>query len=292
MDRRGQLTLFAASLMAMALGQVHSFSVFLASAEERFDASRSAVGFSYSLALITLTLAVLWGPRIYGKWSTIQLSGIAFAGAIVGLLIAGFAPNLIAVWIGYGVIFGVANGIGYGFGLQIAAQANPASKGMAMGTVTAAYALGAVVTSPILGAVVGAHGFTAGMLTSLVFVAASGVLSLLMFVMGNAAFVSPDKTAHGEGVSMRVVAGLWLGYGTVVLAGLMVIGHASGILVSRAPDSVGWVAPILIAIFNLIGSFVMALASDRGRGRMVSIRTRGGAVPFTTLGRHTVPSCP
>ena len=42
-------------------------------------------------------------------------------------------------------MFGAANGLGYGYALQISAQANPRYKGFAMGLVTASYALGAVL---------------------------------------------------------------------------------------------------------------------------------------------------
>lgn len=50
------------------------------------------------------------------------------------------------VWIGYSLIFGIANGFGYGFRLQFAAHPNPENRGRAMGVITAAYAFGAVIS--------------------------------------------------------------------------------------------------------------------------------------------------
>ena len=39
------------------------------------------------------------------------------------------------VWVGYGVMFGAANGLGYSFALQYSALAIPAFRGAAMGLV-------------------------------------------------------------------------------------------------------------------------------------------------------------
>lgn len=53
-------------------------------------------------------------------------------------------------WLGYSVVFGTANGFGYGYALQIAAQTNPEKKAFSMGIVTACYVLGAAVFPGIL----------------------------------------------------------------------------------------------------------------------------------------------
>jgi OFA family oxalate/formate antiporter-like MFS transporter len=95
--------------------------------------------------LVFLTIAVLFGPVVYShlKPATIYVL-VAFLG-IIGTGLASVADGLELVWIGYSLVFGIANGLGYGFGLQFAARANPDHKGLAMGVVTAAYALGAVL---------------------------------------------------------------------------------------------------------------------------------------------------
>lgn len=117
----GVSTLVAASILAAVLGSVHAFSVFLAPLEAGFGASRAAVSLTYSLALVALTLAVLLGHRIYARWrASTFVTGVALIAA-AGALIAAYSPTLTILWIGYGVLFGAANGLGYGFGLQIAA---------------------------------------------------------------------------------------------------------------------------------------------------------------------------
>lgn len=69
------------------------------------------------------------------------------------------------VWIGYSLIFGIANGLGYGFGLQFAAHANPENRGLAMGVVTAAYAFGAVVSTYGFEVALSVGGFFLAMIT-------------------------------------------------------------------------------------------------------------------------------
>jgi hypothetical protein len=55
--------------------------------------------------------------------------------AAAGAWVAGMAGSLPLIWIGYSLLFGVANGLGYGFGFQIAAQANKGREGKAMGMI-------------------------------------------------------------------------------------------------------------------------------------------------------------
>lgn len=111
--------------MSVVLGSIHAFSMFLEQLEIQFATTRSTVSLTYSFALLALTIAVLFGPRFFGRWSAATLVLFACAMAACGALIAGMAGSLWTVWLGYSLIFGLANGLGYGFGLQIAAQANP-----------------------------------------------------------------------------------------------------------------------------------------------------------------------
>ena len=275
--RPGTLVLFATSLLAAVLGSVHAFSVFLLPLEQQFAASRTAVGFTYSLALMVLTLAVLTGPPLFSRWRPAMfMGGVCLLGA-VGAVLAGLATGLPGLWLGYGVVFGAANGLGYGFGLQYAAQANPARPGFAMGVVTAAYALGAV-TAPVL--------FEGALARGGVPVALFGLAAALLLVgpicaicvarAGTGFAAAPASHRAGPVAGFRW---LWLGYGTGAATGLMAIGHAAGIAqVARAGD-VTWLAPTLIALCNLAGSLIGGRLADR-----MSHRTLLITLPLITVG--------
>ena len=63
---------------------------------------------------------------------------------------------------------------------------------------------------------------------------------------------------------------LWVGYGTGVAAGLMAIGHATGIVESAGLNAMLWIAPALTGIFNMGGSFLGGWLADRLRpGRLL-----------------------
>ncbi len=270
-NRKGLVVLIAASLLSAVLGSVHAFSVFLEPLETMFGAARSDVSLSYSFALMTLTFAVLMGHRVFaGQPAGRFVLGVSMLGA-GGALLAGQAGSLGAVWLGYSLLFGGANGLGYGFGLQIAAQANPGRKGLAMGVVTAAYALGAVVAPRLFETAVMQGGFQSAMLGLAAMLMAVGIVSAIMMRAVRARFIQPEPVKAGAAVSTLSLCLLWLGYFGGVVAGLMVIGHAAGIAEVFRPGVAVWLAPAVIAVCNLVGSLIGGQLADRmGAGRLLS----------------------
>jgi MFS family permease len=247
------------------LGSIHAFSVFIAPLEAGFGAPRSAVSMSYSLALAALTISVLLGPRLYGRWPASIVMLIACGGAALGAGIAALAGSLPMVWLGYSLVFGAANGLGYGFGLQMAAQVNPGREGLAMGVVTAAYAFGAVFSPALFERAVSIGGFAFAMWVLGAALIATGLLSAGLMHKARARFQGTPALAGIGPVAApaRFQALLWLGYFGGVLAGLMVIGHAAGIAASFRPGMAAWVAPAVIAGCNLCGSLVAGRLADR-----------------------------
>ena len=267
--RKSLPTLAAACLLSLVLGCVHAFSVFLEPLEREFGVSRTDSSLTYSIALVSLTLAVLFGHLVFARIRASRLAvAICIAGA-AGALIAANATSLIMVWIGYGLVFGGANGLGYAFGLQLSAQASPGREGVAMGIVTAAYALGAAV-SPILFAAAVNHGGFSQAMVGLTFVLVVIAPVCMLLLSGAVYRVSPQR----EGARPQMSAGagritlLWIGYGAGVAAGLMAIGHATGIATSAGLAQAAWIAPMIIAVFNLAGSIVGGMLVDRIRPEM------------------------
>ena len=249
----------AAVLMTLALGSIHAFSVFLEVLEIRFEASRGTVSFSYSLGLASLTVAVLVGPKIFGRVNAAMLSAMACLMAAGGVAIAAAAPNIAIFWIAYGLVFGFGNGIGYGFALQIAAQAMPGREGFAMGLVTAGYGLGAALAPA---------GFEAGLAaggSGLALGALAGVLVVIALVA--AALMSAGRARYsvtqeqGPG-SIKVPPLLWVAYAAGVFAGLMALGHATGILQGNGVAAL-WLAPTVVALANTSASLAAGWLTDR-----------------------------
>ena len=259
----GMHVLLAASIVSAVLGSIHAFSVFLGPLETQFSASRSVVSLTYSLALVALTFAVLLGPRIYGRCSGAKFMFAACTMAALGALLAGIAGSLASVWVGYSLIFGVANGLGYGFGLQISAQANQGREGLALGVVSAAYAFGAVISPALFDRVIGLHGFQGAMFYLSAVLLAAGCVSALLMMRAKARYTAGEMRISSGYPSIRNQILLWISYFGGVLAGLMVISQAAGIAVTLQPETKIWLAPMMVAACNLLGSLVVGHWVDR-----------------------------
>ncbi len=257
--------LLCASLLSLVLGSVHAFSVFLEPLEQLFSASRSTVSMSYSLALVALTIAVLVGHKLFSVVRPSLFVLFVCLVAAAGSLVAAAATSISVVWLGYGLLFGAANGLGYAFGLQISAQVSPGREGLAMGIVTASYAFGASISPPLFTWAVSTGGFQLAMWgLTFALLLISPICSSLLEVSG-VRFQSNEESTTSKAVPGRRLVWLWLGYGAGVAAGLMAIGHATGIAKSAGLQNHLWTAPVIIAVFNMMGSFIGGWLADRLR---------------------------
>lgn len=222
------------------------------------EAGRGAISLTYSLALVMITVLVLLGPRIYGRLTARGILALSGGGAALGALWAGTAGSVWTLWLSYGLMFGAANGLGYGFTLQAAARNAPGREGFAMGLVTAAYALGAVASPALFQRALDLGGVPAAM-TGLAL--ALGALTLgAVLAYGQARFNFAMEASQN---STHRIWPLWLVFGGGVLAGLMAIGHAAGIAEAGAPAVEAWLAPTLLAACNLAGSLTGGHLADR-----------------------------
>jgi MFS transporter, OFA family, oxalate/formate antiporter len=258
---QGRNVLLAASLVSMVLGSIHSFSIFLGPLEAEFGTSRATTSLIYSFSLVFLTATVLVGPAIYSRLQPAMIYVLVAVLGAVGAGIASIAEGLGTVWVGYSVIFGIANGLGYGFGLQFAARANPNSSGLAMGVVTAAYALGAVLAPYGFEMALALGGFPSAMIAlgSVVFVV--GIGAAFLTAQTGARYSDAKTKTSTSNLSYSRIATIWIAYGCGVAAGLMAIGHVAGI--AATVGIAGWIATAVIAGCNLVGSLLSGWLSDK-----------------------------
>ena len=265
------MVLAAGMLLMLVLGSVHAFSVFLEPLETKFSAPRSQVSLAYSLALVALTLSVLFGHHVFRRLRPALLFAFVCVLAAIGCFLAASANSLPVVWLGYSLMFGAANGLGYGYALQSSAQANPHMKGLAMGIITACYALGAVISPLFFEIMIKSYGFEGAMSgLALILVAIAPITAGLM--VKSRVVLEFSKPTHHQKTpkNAKLIMLLWLGYGTAVSAGLMAIGHATGIARSaNLGDALVFSAPIIIAVFNMMGSLLGGWLSDRATNRQM-----------------------
>ena len=270
-NQQPALCLLAAITLTTALGSIHAFSVFLLPFEVLLQTGRAQISLIYSGALICLTISVLFGHRIYSRLAPSTLGLVACLVAAVGIVIAGNSDSFWLVAFGYSLLFGAANGVGYGFALQISAQAMPHKQGFAMGTVTAFYALGATLAPTIFNHGLAQGGNEYGISTAMniagIIFACAGVITWVLLHQSGVIFKSETNNqpvAQPSNHFLQVL--LWFGFGSGSLAGLMVLGHATG-LVQSAGGSIALsvTGAMMIALGNMIGGLLAGVLADRIR---------------------------
>lgn len=177
---------------------------------------------------------------------------------------AAFAPNLWMVWFGYSLIFGTANGLGYGYALQLAGQALPERKGFAMGVVTAAYGIGAAGAPIGFAFAMNVGEFFAAMMSLACVLVITGLVTAILLGKSGARFkTSIHEDTNKTGATPLQTVWLWVGFGTGVAAGLMAIGHAAPIAQSLGMSkSVAVAAPALISLCIIPGAFLAGWLVD------------------------------
>jgi len=260
------LTLLASMLVTFVLGSVHAFSVFIVSFEALLGLPRSEISLIYSLALVAITLAVLLGYRFYSllpPWWLVFITCLIAAG---GLLLAASSLSWWTLFAGYSLAFGFCNGVGYGFSLQLVGRAMPEIKGFAMGAVTAAYAMGSIVFAKIFAWRIALVSVESALLSIAIAIIACGTIAALMLRMARASYgESPRSDSPGQSaIDQRKVLQFWIAYMTSVFAGLMAIGHAAGIALSKAASiELATLAAIAIGIGSTMGGFLSGWLVDR-----------------------------
>lgn len=260
------LTLLASMLVTFVLGSVHAFSVFIVSFEALLGLPRSEISLIYSLALVAITLAVLLGYRFYNllpPWWLVFITCLIAAG---GLLLAASSISWWTLFAGYSLAFGFCNGVGYGFSLQLVGRAMPEIKGFAMGAVTAAYAMGSIVFAKIFAWRIALVSVESALLSIAIAIVACGTIAALMLRMARASYgESPRSDNQSQSaIDQSKVLQFWIAYMTSVFAGLMAIGHAAGIALSKAASTeLATLAAIAIGIGSTMGGFLSGWLVDR-----------------------------
>ena len=128
-------------MICLCFGSIHAYGVLLAPIEQWLDTSRTVASLGYAVAIAALTLGVYLNGRIeavIGPRLRLIGSGVV---AAVGLVLAGGNVSPTGLITGFGLMYGLANGIAYAMSLGIAAAAMPGREAQAMGLATATYGL-------------------------------------------------------------------------------------------------------------------------------------------------------
>lgn len=270
-------------ILAVGLGSLHAYSVLLAGLEQEVTATRADVSLAYSVAIVSLTAAVLLRPRLTAGVSAAGLAVVVGGICLLGLSIAAAATHVGMLVLGYGCLYGVANGLGYGLFLDRSAAALPRRRGLGMGLVTGAYAAGAMLFSFVLSEVARVTSARTALAVLAIAIAIFAALAALLFRDASTGREpEPDLAPVVATPSAGVQAWHWTIYFLGALGGLVSIGHAAGILrtAGASPETLA-LAPIIVALGNCGGSIAGGRVADLipgGRAMAIACALTAGAV--------------
>lgn len=146
------LIALAGVVMQLMLGTVYAWSVFKKPIMEGLGWTGPQVGMAFTLMILFLGLSAAFGGRFVDKAGARKVATISAILFSLGTLLGGWAistANLWLLWIGYGVIGGIGNGLGYITPVAVLVRWFPDKKGMITGLAVMGFGFGAALMGQI-----------------------------------------------------------------------------------------------------------------------------------------------
>jgi MFS family permease len=274
----GVRLLVGGALVNLCLGSLFSWSLFVRPLAETFDSSAAAVSSVFSVAVVVFAAIVLAGGRVVDRWPAWWLVLAAAVIGAIGLVVSAQADALHWVVLGYGGLFGVANGLGYATAVGVAGKGFGTRRGLALGVVVGAYAAGPLLASPVITAVLARSDWRS---TFLVLAAAVGVaLAAGALLLGRGVDGGdderPDRPPGGRDRPLLLRPQgftLWLAFLLGTMPALLVVAHAASIADAGGLSAAAVSAAVaVLGAGNLTGRAGGGWLSDR-IGRLPGLRT-------------------
>jgi OFA family oxalate/formate antiporter-like MFS transporter len=135
-------------IMQLLLGTVYGWSVFKKPLMDAHGWSNVQVGFAFTILIFFLGVTAAIGGRFVDKAGARKVAMTAAILFGIGTLIAGFADSIGNLWllyIGYGVIGGIGNGLGYITPIAVLVRWFPDKKGVITGLAVMGFGFGSAL---------------------------------------------------------------------------------------------------------------------------------------------------
>ncbi len=253
--------LAGAVLLDLAVSPLFAWDVFTESLQRELGRSGALLTTVFSIGLVAFMTGVLVGGRVADSVSPRRLALVTAVGTVLGLLGSAVATSVPTMVLAFGVVLGGSTGLGYATAVRVAGTMQ-SGRGLALGLVVSAYAVGTAVLAPVAGALLPAVG--RGWTFVLLAVALGAVLALAsILVPGEAPEVRRTRDRSRRGRRARPsgpVVALWLAFGLGSAPALAAFAHAGQLAGTATAVAV---AVTLLNVGNFVGRLVAGPLSDR-----------------------------
>lgn len=305
---RREVIAAAGVLMQTLLGTVYAWSVFKKPLMEAHGWTSGQVGLTFTLVIFCIGAAAALGGRFVDRAGAGRVAGLAAAMFGVGTLLAGVAAHwglLWLLWLGYGIIGGLGNGLGYVTPVAVLVRWFPDKRGFITGITVMGFGLGAAITGQIAPLLIKSIGLSATFF--LMGAVVTVLLSLAATRMTNppAGWQPPgwqpaesQAAAAAQACDLRASLRMYQFYllwGTLfinVTAGIALISNLSPMAQSQigfSPVAAGTVV-FVASLCNGLGRIFWSWISDRtGRKRVFLLILGTQGAPAATAPRRHQP---
>jgi len=266
-------------IMQLMLGTVYAWSVFKKPIMEGMGWSGPQVGLAFTLMILFLGLSAAFGGRFVDKAGARKVATFSAILFGLGTLLGGMAiqtANIWLLWIGYGVIGGIGNGLGYITPIAVLVRWFPDKKGMITGLAVMGFGLGAALMGQVAPLLINAIGvpntfYCSGLFFLAIMLVAAQQLNnppkdyLSVQASGNNKTANEIHLTFAEAIKMPQFYILWLTLFINVTAGIALISNLSPL----AQSQIGLTAiaagtlVFVTSLFNGFGRLFWSTVSDK-----------------------------
>jgi len=282
--------------MMVLLGTVYGWSVFKKPLMESHGWTGPQVGMAFTIAIFCIGLSAAFGGRFVDKAGAKKVASLAAILFGIGTLLTGLADNIGSLWLlylGYGLIAGVGNGLGYITPIAVLVRWFPDKRGLITGLCVMGFGFGAAILGQVAPLVIPSIGISG---TFYLFGAIYLIVLLIVaqkinnppsdWVAPAAAKKAPasvkDSVDLKGAVSMYQFYLLWLILFINVTAGIALISNLSPMAQSQIGLSAVTAGTLVFitSMFNGLGRIFWAALSDKIGRKIVFLLILGTQVPL------------
>lgn len=190
-QRRGVI-LICAALCGALTASLNCWSVFQKPLMEAYGWSPQEVSFAYTLVIALIGVSGPIGGWLQRRFSASLIMTIAGVGFGLGWFLTGFASSIPVLYVTFGLLVGVCDGIAYNLSLAVCTRWYPDKRGFANGVALAIMAIYPLFTAPVANMLI--EQFNVGLCFNIV-----GVFCIVCFIILSRVLKLPAADYKPEG---------------------------------------------------------------------------------------------